>query len=74
MKIELNYQPTEVRLVEDIIGCLNTNLSHVFKIKIEEATEENRMRSLSMYSFRYDIILDDGGKLTKKKSVFLSDF
>ena len=36
-----------------MIGCLTPSLCHVFKVKVEEASEENKLRSLSMYSFRY---------------------
>merc|ERR1719193_2374271 len=54
--IVLNYEPKEVCIAEDVIACLTASMAHVFKVKVEEATEESvaAMRSLSMYSFSSD--------------------
>ena len=58
MKIHLNYVPKEVQLTEDIVACLTSSQAHVFKVKLEEATEdkvvagEKPPRSMSLYSFR----------------------
>ena len=54
----LSYSPTEVRLAEDIVACLTKSMVHVFKIKLEFFTaHESTLHSLSMYSFRYGIII-----------------
>ena len=46
-----NFIPTEVTLVEDVIGCLSNLELHVFKVKLVDANDEKNLRSLSVYSF-----------------------
>ena len=54
----LSYSPSEVRLAEDIVACLTKSMVHVFKIKLEFFTsQESTLHSLSMYSFRYSMVI-----------------
>lgn len=46
-----NFIPTEISLVEDVIGCLNKTELHVFKVKLLDANDDKNLRSLSVYSF-----------------------
>ena len=49
--ITLSYSPTNVKLVEDIVACLDQFQVHVFKVKILDSGDEKQLRSLSTYSF-----------------------
>ncbi|CAB4067010.1 HPS3 [Lepeophtheirus salmonis] len=48
------FSPTEISLVEDVLGILSSTEFHLFKIKIREKTDERKHRSLSVYSFCSD--------------------
>uniref|UniRef100_A0A0K2UWL5 Uncharacterized protein n=1 Tax=Lepeophtheirus salmonis TaxID=72036 RepID=A0A0K2UWL5_LEPSM len=49
-----SFSPTEISLVEDVLGILSSTEFHLFKIKIRETTDERKHRSLSVYSFCSD--------------------